>query len=38
MTIDEKIGQLTQYNAELFIESEAGVTGPMADMGLTQEE
>ena len=36
MTIDEKIGQLTQYNANLFIESDADVTGPMADMGLTQ--
>lgn len=38
MTIEEKIGQLTQYNANLFIESEADVTGPMTNMGLTRED
>ena len=38
MTIEEKIGQLTQYNANLFIESDVDVTGPMADMGLAQED
>lgn len=38
MTLNEKIGQLTQYNANLFIESDADITGPMANMGLTQED
>ena len=38
MTVEEKIGQLTQYNANLFIDSDVDVTGPMADMGLTQED
>ena len=38
MTIEEKIGQLTQYNANLFIQSEADVTGPMTDMGLRRED
>ena len=38
MTLNEKVGQLTQYNANLFIESDADITGPMANMGLTQED
>lgn len=38
MNLNEKIGQLTQYNANLFIESDVDVTGPMAYMGLTQED
>ena len=38
MTIEEKIGQLTQYNANLFIDSEAGITGPLAEAGLDEEE
>jgi len=38
MTIEEKIGQLAQYNANLFIQSDADITGPMADLGLTQND
>ena len=38
MTVEEKIGQLAQYNANLFVKSEADITGPMADLGLTQED
>ncbi len=38
MTVDEKIGQLVQYNANLFADSDAEITGPMADLGLTKEE
>ena len=38
MTIEEKIGQLTQYNANLFIESDVDITGPMAKLGLTKDE
>lgn len=37
MTVDEKIGQLTQCNANIFGESEAEITGPMTDLGLTPE-
>lgn len=37
MTIDEKIGQLTQYNANLFLDSDADVTGPLTYIGLTKE-
>ncbi|MBO5200508.1 MAG: beta-glucosidase BglX [Clostridia bacterium] len=38
MTTEEKIGQLVQYNANLFIDSEAGITGPLTDAGLTPED
>jgi len=38
MTVEEKIGQLAQYNANLFIKSDADITGPMADLGLTKED
>ena len=38
MTMEEKIGQLAQYNANLFIDSDADITGPMANLGLTQED
>ncbi len=38
MTVEEKIGQLTQYNANLFIESEADVTGPLNIVGLKKED
>lgn len=38
MTIEEKIGQLMQYNANLFLDSDAEVTGPMASLGFTKEE
>ena len=37
MTVEEKIGQLTQYNANLFVKSEAEITGPLAHLGLSQE-
>ncbi len=29
MTIDEKIGQLVQFNANVFLSSDAEITGPM---------
>lgn len=38
MTVEEKIGQLTQYNANLFVKSEAEITGPLAHLGLSQED
>lgn len=38
MTVDEKIGQLTQYNAAVFLDSTASVTGPRAKMHLTDED
>ncbi len=38
MTIDEKIGQLTQYTAEVLGGTGGAVTGPAADLGLTAEE
>ena len=38
MTIDEKIGQLGQFNASVFINSEAGITGPMEEVGLNDED
>ena len=38
MTIDEKIGQLGQYNAQVFIDSDAGITGPMDEIGLSKDD
>ena len=38
MSVHEKIGQLTQYNATLFADSTAEITGPMQKLGLTQED
>ena len=38
MTLDEKIGQLTQCNAEIFGESDAEITGPMTDLGLNLKQ
>ncbi len=38
MTIEEKIGQLAQYNANLFANSDAEVTGPAAELGLSKED
>ncbi len=35
MTMDEKIGQLTQCNANVFGTSAAEITGPMSDLGIT---
>lgn len=37
MTLEEKIGQLGQYNANLFTSSDTGITGPVVEAGLTQE-
>lgn len=38
MSIDEKIGQLSQFNANAFANSEAEVTGPMIHYGLVPED
>ena len=38
MTIDEKIGQLVQYNAKDFIDSMAEITGPLVNNGLVPED
>lgn len=38
MTIDEKIGQLVQYNANDFIKSMAEITGPLVNNGLVPED
>ena len=37
MNIDEKIGQLMQYNANLFTDSKAEITGPLNELGLSKE-
>ena len=38
MSIHDKIGQLTQYNAMLFTETSAEITGPQQKLGLTDED
>ena len=38
MTMDEKIGQLAQYNANVFLESDADITGPSTKLGLKKED
>ena len=38
MTIDEKIGQLIQYDARAFIDSKAESTGQMKDFGLVADD
>lgn len=38
MTMEEKIGQLAQYNANVFIRTDATITGPMTALGLTDED
>ena len=38
MTLEEKIGQLVQYNANVFMDTSAGITGPMQQFGLTEED
>ena len=38
MTLQEKIGQLTQYNAIMYVDSDATITGDMASLGLTKED
>ena len=38
MTIKEKLGQLTQLNARVFIDTQADVTGPLEQLKLTRED
>ena len=38
MSLEEKIGQLMQYNAGLFTKTSAHVTGPQMELGLTNEQ
>ena len=38
MTIDEKIGQLIQLTSNYFGDAEAAVTGPWANLGLSNED
>lgn len=38
MTIEEKIGQLVQYDASVFIKSEAEITGHLQNLGLVYED
>ena len=38
MTIKEKLGQLTQLNARVFIDTQADVTGPLEKLKLTKED
>ena len=38
MTIEEKIGQLMQQNANVFIKTDAQITGKQFDNGYTQDE
>ena len=38
MTVREKIGQLSQYNANLFIDTDAAVTGDMQRLGISNED
>ena len=38
MTLEEKIGQLIQYNGSVFMDTSAEITGPMAQFGLTEAD
>lgn len=38
MTLKEKIGQLCQYNAMMYIDSDATITGDMKRLNLTEED
>lgn len=38
MTVREKIGQLMQYNANIFINTDANVTGEMTSLGIGEDE
>jgi len=38
MTIEEKIGQLVQYNANIIMDTSADVTGPRLNSGLSDEQ
>ena len=38
MTVEEKIGQLAQFNANVFSGSDADITGPLVKNGLTGDD
>ena len=38
MTLEEKIGQLMQYNGNVFLDTSAEITGPMEQFGLTEAD
>ena len=38
MTLEEKIGQLMQYNGSVFMDTSAEITGPMAQFGLLEAD
>lgn len=38
MTLEEKVGQLTQCNANVFYDSSADITGPRTQLGLNQQQ
>ncbi len=38
MTIEEKTGQLVQYNANVFLDTDAEVTGPISSAGLKEDD
>lgn len=38
MTLEEKIGQLMQYNGNVLMDTGAEITGPMQQFGLTEED
>lgn len=38
MSVHDKIGQLTQYNAKLFINTSSDITGPQQKLGLTDAD
>lgn len=37
MTVEEKIGQMMQFNSNVFVDSKADITGPLAKMGIQEE-
>ena len=38
MTLQQKIGQLAQYNANVLLDTDAQITGPRSELGLTREQ
>ena len=38
MTLDEKLGQLAQYNANVLKDTSADITGPRTELGLSKEQ
>ena len=38
MTLDEKLGQLAQYNANVLMDTSADITGPRTELGLSKEQ